>query len=133
MHAPRGFRYCIWAGLEGDARSPGFPILYLGAVRGWDPFRTFRSFLFNLFATVCHSRELVYRDGVHTNNIERVWGAVKDILGNIRPRNWGYGGDEMLCARANLAILLYNASLASSRSLCHRPTSCFVLPAEIPR
>ena len=62
--------------------------------------------------TVCYSRELVSRDGLHTNNIERVWGAVKDILSNIWPRNWAQGGDEVLCARANLAVLLYNASLA---------------------
>ena len=62
---------------------------------------------------VCHSREFVSADGIHTNNIERVWGAVKDILRNIWPRNWAQGGDQLLCDRANLAILLHNASLAS--------------------
>ena len=59
-----------------------------------------------------NSRELVSRDGLHTNNIERVWGAIKDILKNIWPRNWAQGGDELLCARAILAVLPYNASLA---------------------
>ena len=28
MHTPPGFQHCILAGLEGNARSPGIPILY---------------------------------------------------------------------------------------------------------
>ena len=67
-----------------------------------------------LHGSVCHKREFVNALGQHTNNIERCWGAMKDIMEQLWPRNWSRGDDDELVSRAHLATLLYNASLSGS-------------------